>query len=156
MSPILDLFITLLSMGSVTWKEILRQRKESFSYLREELSDLAHRHETRLLDVKRNDISLAMSLDPFDSLDSKKISFLGSMLFSRFVSGTRVVPKGTKSTPVSGMPTMEGWMSHSHDFPVAYMTAAGAVGLTKDEVDEFISRLDKVLVDFKKTGKVGS
>ncbi len=148
MSPILDLFITLLSMGSATWKEILRQRKETFAHLKERMTQLASSHGTLMLDIKRNDISMAMSLAPLDSEDQKKISFLGSMLFSRFVSGTRVVPRSVTSTPISGMPPIEGWMSHCKSYPVAYLTAAAAVGLTKDEVDDFIARLDKVLNEF--------
>jgi O-phospho-L-seryl-tRNASec:L-selenocysteinyl-tRNA synthase len=102
-----------------------------------------------VLDIKRNDISMAMSLAPFDSEDPKKISFLGSMLFSRFVSGTRVVPRNVTATPISGMSAIEGWMSHCKSYPVAYLTAAAAVGLTKEEVDDFVTRLDKVLTEFK-------
>lgn len=93
MSPVLDLFITLLSMGSITWKQLLRQRKENYAYLHGQLEKLAEKHGTRVLQTKRNDISIGVSLDMLDSPgDNKRISFLGSMLFSRFVSGTRYVP----------------------------------------------------------------
>lgn len=90
MSPILDLFITLLSMGSATWKQLLLQRKETYSYLKEQLAKLADKHGTRLLETRKNDISMGLSLEMLDSgEDGKKISFLGSMLFARFISGTR-------------------------------------------------------------------
>ncbi|KAI9027839.1 O-phosphoseryl-tRNA selenium transferase [Hyaloraphidium curvatum] len=156
MSPILDLFITLLSMGSATWKEVLKQRKESYTYLHGRLNELAVAHGAKLLDVRKNDISLALSLSPFDSTDEpKKISFLGSMLFSRFVSGTRVVPRLSTATPISGLPAVEGWMSHCRNYPVAYLTAAAAVGLRKEEVDDFIARLDKVLAEFRRSRERG-
>ena len=35
MSPILDVFITMLSMGSNTWKKLLKTRKELFKYSQE-------------------------------------------------------------------------------------------------------------------------
>ena len=37
------------------------------------------------------------------------------------------------------------WGSHSNIYPSAYMTAAAAIGMTKDEVDTFLKRLDKCL-----------
>jgi hypothetical protein len=48
----------------------------------------------RLLDTPHNSISMAMTLETFraeGSGDPAGSSMLGSMLFSRFVSGTRVV-----------------------------------------------------------------
>ena len=43
-----------------------------------------------------------------------------------------------------------GWGSHHSDYPVAYLTAAACVGMTHLEVETFIARLDKCLMDWKK------
>jgi len=81
--------------------------------------------------------------------DPDGITFLGSMLFSRFVSGTRVVPVHKKAQ-VAGH-SFEGFMAHIQGYPFPYLTAAAAIGLKKEEIDIFISRLDKVFSQFKKT-----
>ena len=44
----------------------------------------------------------------------------------------------------------KNWGSHSNSFPCSYLTAAAAIGLTKDEVDTLIKRLDKVFTKFKR------
>lgn len=55
----------------------------------------------------------------------------------------RVVAPGT--TKVINGYEFPNWGSHSNEYPCAYMTAAGAIGMTKDEVDTFLKRLDKCL-----------
>lgn len=69
---------------------------------------------------------------------------VGSMLFSRNVSGVRVV-LGNEKKSVAGI-TFEGFGAHSDNYPFSpYLTAAAAIGMTKNEVDRFIERLNKVL-----------
>ena len=43
--------------------------------------------------------------------------------------------------------------SHLDDYPTAYMTAAAGIGMVKSEVDIFLERLDKTIVEFKKKCK---
>lgn len=40
-SPILDLFITLLSMGAKTWRHLLSERETSFQHLKSEMERFA-------------------------------------------------------------------------------------------------------------------
>src|SRR5690348_4801168 len=76
---------------------------------------------------------------------------VGSMLFARNVSGVRVVTGNEKKT-VAGI-SFEGFGAHSDKYPYSpYLTAAAAVGMTMNEVDRFVERLDKVLKG-KKPGK---
>ena len=111
MSPILDVFITLLSVGRQGLTQIRRDRKQIYKSLREELAKVAARHGERVLETKHNTISIAMTLDSIvtketasvtedstavstataDQTDAADRTFLGSMLFKRCVSGTRVV-----------------------------------------------------------------
>jgi O-phospho-L-seryl-tRNASec:L-selenocysteinyl-tRNA synthase len=79
---------------------------------------------------------------------NKNISYFGAMLFNRCVSGTRVVPRGQLKV-MSGQ-DFDGFGSSHHDYPNAYMTAACAIGVTRPEVDEFFTRLDKTMKEFKK------
>jgi O-phospho-L-seryl-tRNASec:L-selenocysteinyl-tRNA synthase len=51
-------FITLLSLGVKGFKELVTQRKEMYTLLKEELGKVAHKHGERLLETKSNPISI--------------------------------------------------------------------------------------------------
>lgn len=70
-------------------------------------------------------------------------AFLGSMLFTRCVSGTRVVPHGQHKS-VGGV-DFTGYGASVTGYPHDYLTAACAVGLSVAELDEFLLRLDKTI-----------
>ena len=144
-APTMDVFITLLSLGRDGYTKLLKERKEMFAYLRAQLSQVAEKHGEALLDTPGNSISLAMTLRQFDSSD---VTQLGSMLFIRNVSGTRVVSGSDRKT--IGEHEFRGFGSHFDSYPCAYLTAAAAVGMTRDDVDAFVKRLDKVLCKSKK------
>jgi O-phospho-L-seryl-tRNASec:L-selenocysteinyl-tRNA synthase len=93
-SPLLDLFITLLSMGVTGFQELLRERGAVMDHLRTQLGNLAAANGERVLATPHNTISMAMTLSTFraggdPAGDPVGTSMLGSMLFSRFVSGAR-------------------------------------------------------------------
>ncbi|XP_053560060.1 LOW QUALITY PROTEIN: O-phosphoseryl-tRNA(Sec) selenium transferase [Bombina bombina] len=142
-SPSLDVLITLLSLGASGYKNLLKERKEMFVYLSNELEKLATTHNERLLNTPHNPISLAMSLNNLDEVSGTSVTQLGSMLFTRQVSGARVVARGTSQT-INGY-IFNGFMSHSNSYQCAYLNAASAVGIKKHDVDMFIKRLDKCL-----------
>ncbi|RZF40213.1 hypothetical protein LSTR_LSTR011987 [Laodelphax striatellus] len=146
-SPAMDVFMTLLSLGVNGYKQLIGQRKEMYKYLKEELAKIAHKHQERLLDTKNNPISIAMTLTSLTGGDSKRISMLGSMLFLRCVSGTRVIT-GVELKEVAGY-KFEGWGAHYSNYPTPYLTAAATLGMRKSDVDLFTHRLDKALNKLK-------
>lgn len=152
-SPSLDVLITLLTLGASGYKRLLSERKEIFSFLAQELKSLASAHGERLLHTPHNPISLAMSLSGFQGDDDKAVTQLGSMLFTRQVSGARVIPLGKEQT--IGGHTFRGFMSHSESYPCPYLNAASAVGITRDDVTLCIKRLDKCLKSLKKEAAKG-
>ena len=80
------------------------------------------------------------------------VTFLGSMLFNRFVSGTRVVARG-KQQAVEGVSFM-GYGAHFDAYPHDYLTIAVALGTTRKDVDEFIARFSTCIDEFRrKNGK---
>eukprot|EP00999_Lentomonas_sp_LEN2_P001312 NODE_233_length_1837_cov_101.212281_g208_i0.p1 GENE.NODE_233_length_1837_cov_101.212281_g208_i0~~NODE_233_length_1837_cov_101.212281_g208_i0.p1 ORF type:complete len:344 (+),score=5.61 NODE_233_length_1837_cov_101.212281_g208_i0:736-1767(+) len=148
-SPAVDLFITLLSMGQSGYKALLKERRENFQTLKTELKQVAEQFGCRVLETPHNDISLAMSLSGIEEkykVDSEALTFLGSMLYTRCVSGARVVPVRTVKV-VNGF-EFEGFMAHHAKYPAGYLTVAAAVGLTKSEISTFITRLKMVLEKF--------
>ncbi|RUS18839.1 hypothetical protein BC937DRAFT_88287 [Endogone sp. FLAS-F59071] len=95
------------------------------------------------LKVDETDELLALSKPK----DRKPITFLGSMLFSR------VVPVHTTKT-VAGH-TFDGYMSHVDEYvphgatgAVPYLTAAAAIGVTREEIDVFAERLERTVREF--------
>uniref|UniRef100_A0A3P9MBA8 O-phosphoseryl-tRNA(Sec) selenium transferase n=1 Tax=Oryzias latipes TaxID=8090 RepID=A0A3P9MBA8_ORYLA len=150
-SPSLDVLITLLTTGANGYKKYLSERKEIYSILAEELKSLASAHGERLLHTPHNPISLAMSLDGLQATSDKAVTQLGSMLFTRQVSGARVIPLGKEQT-INGY-TFRGFMSHSESYPCPYLNAASAIGITREDVALCIKRLDKSLKALKKEGK---
>lgn len=161
-SPIVDLFITLLSMGLNGYKRLLAERVELLKDFPVRFEEVAAKYGERRLQCPFNTISFGITLDGLarpiadgenegDYLNavSKDISKFGAMLFSRCVSGTRVVPRGELKT--MGEHDFAGFGSSVDDYPHAYMTAACAIGVSRSEVDEFFVRLDKTFKEIKKT-----
>ena len=61
-SPVVDLLVTLLSMGADGWRKLLREREETYAYMRERLRETAAAHGERVLDTPGNPISIGVTL----------------------------------------------------------------------------------------------
>ena len=94
-------------MGLNGYKRLLNQRQTMLETFPNRLQAVAEKHGEKILSCPANTISFGMTLDSLarpkrddeteaDYLKSvaKQISSFGAMLFSRCVSGTRVVPRG--------------------------------------------------------------
>jgi O-phospho-L-seryl-tRNASec:L-selenocysteinyl-tRNA synthase len=170
-SPLVDLCITLLSMGLSGYQQLLAERKALIPKFQKGFQEIAERHGERLLTCPRNTISFGITLDQLrksnndgdgdgngndndnesSSQNAKLTSLFGSMLFTRCVSGTRVVPQGQSKT-ICGHEFV-GFGSSTDDFPHSYLTAACAIGLTECELEEFFKRLERCFKDFEKRRK---
>eukprot|EP00960_Hanusia_phi_P064476 765802-Hanusia_phi.AAC.9 len=148
-SAVQDLFITLLSMGRRGYEKLLEEREGMLGYMCSKVGEVAQKHGERMMNTSGNGISLAMTLDSFVALVGKaSVSQLGSMLFARSCSGTRVVTC-VKEERVGGI-AFQGYGAHMHDYPSAYLSFACAIGIQRREVDVFAERLSKTLVEFRK------
>ncbi|XP_037802895.1 O-phosphoseryl-tRNA(Sec) selenium transferase-like [Penaeus monodon] len=145
-SPVVDLFITLLSMGIRGHKKLLEDRKALKSLLTQRMEGVAEKYGLRVLNTKNNPISIAMTLPENMNIP---LTELGSRLFLRGVSGTRVI-RTSDDKMIAGSRFI-GWGSHSKSYPYAYLTAAASIGMTEEDVDLFIQRLDKCLEKFTGT-----
>jgi len=143
-APILDLFVTLLEMGARTYEGLLATRRRMIAPFRARLAEVAARYGERVLDtLEGNSISHGITLNEF-----KNPTMVGSMLFSRQVSGARTIKSGERKE-IGGI-VLEGFGSSCDDYNNAYLTAAVAIGFDEKEADEFLARLDKTLTDLKK------
>lgn len=134
-----------------------------------------------------NRISFAVDLTPLaESLAAKgqndvdHLTFLGSALFTRRVSGPRVVlcaqpakdgaPDGAPEAPaapqdgtepaalkvkgkykktIDGTP-FQSYGAHADTYSCCYLTAACALGATREEMEAFLTRLEGALQDYRK------
>lgn len=94
-SQSLDVLITLLCLGKTGYQDLVNQRKLNFVYLQKQLEEFAEKHHCRVIKTKGNPISLALELK---TLPTDVATKLGSMLFTRGVSGTRIVTKACNKT----------------------------------------------------------
>ncbi|XP_042209525.1 O-phosphoseryl-tRNA(Sec) selenium transferase-like isoform X1 [Homarus americanus] len=143
-SPIVDLFITLLSMGVKGYKQLLRERKMLKEMLAEQMSSVAEKHGLRVLTTKNNPISIAMTVP---SHGTSSLTELGSMMFLRGISGARVI--NTKAVKTIAGVKFTGWGSHCESYPHHYLTAAASIGMTNKDLKLFITRLDNCLKTFR-------
>lgn len=88
-SQTLNVLITLLEMGKLKYLALMKERKEMYNTLKEELMKFSSEYGEKVLDTPNNPISLALTLN---NVQSEDVSMIGSMLFKRGISGTRVVP----------------------------------------------------------------
>ncbi|KAL7533818.1 hypothetical protein ACHAWF_004631 [Thalassiosira exigua] len=159
-SPMIDLFITLLSMGLDGYKYVLEERKRLTNLFQERFESVANSFGERILVCPRNTISFGVTLDGLGGSNganddseilhqkeqNKLTTKFGSMLFTRCISGTRIVPRNETKT-ISGH-TFQGFGSSHNHYPHAYMTAACAVGMGEGEMNEFFLRLEKSWKDY--------
>ena len=107
--------------------------------------EVAEANGERLLKTEGNDISFGMTLENFTN---EECGDIGSMLFTRCLSGCRVVPTGVSKN--IGGEEFRGFGSSTDDYGVCYLTAACAVGMKEREVNEFGKRLDSCLKEVVK------
>ena len=145
-SQTLDVFMTLLSLGKSGYMKLVKQRKENFIYLREKMDTLSKKHNEKVLIIKNNQISLAMTLD---SLDKNNVTKIGSMLFTRGCSGCRVIATNDEVKSIGEYKFISFGNHKSINNNIPYLTAAAGIGISQEEVDSFIEKLDTVLMKFK-------
>jgi O-phospho-L-seryl-tRNASec:L-selenocysteinyl-tRNA synthase len=146
MSSVMDVFITLLSLGENGWLGLLKERETLVKEFISEGEVLAKKYNEKILKTKANEISFVMTLDHFENP-----SLIGSKLFYRNISGPKVVTNDSKKE-VCGV-KFQGYGSHCNNYPHNYLTMACAIGIQKEEIKEFFSRLEKVLEECSKEKK---
>ncbi|XP_067635619.1 O-phosphoseryl-tRNA(Sec) selenium transferase isoform X3 [Eurosta solidaginis] len=144
----LDVFMTLLSLGRMGYMRLVKERKENFEYLLARLHGFAKIHSEQVIESKCNPISLALSLKQFRNAGFEEITKFGSMLYTRGVSGARVVAVGD-DRKIEGYEFLN-WGTHHSRTEYAYLTIAAGLGITKVEIDNFFVKLHECWEAFLK------
>lgn len=139
-TPTTDMFITLLSMGKRGLGDLIQKRKNLFQLFYERLSQWAKDNDELILSSKQfSPISIAISLK---HLTNEHLTELGSMLFTRRISGARVVKLGTKQT-IDTYPFIN-YGSHSSNSQYSYLTVAAAIGIEENDIDIFMKKFNGI------------
>ncbi|XP_036328430.1 O-phosphoseryl-tRNA(Sec) selenium transferase isoform X1 [Rhagoletis pomonella] len=139
-SQTLDVFMTLLSLGRVGYMNFVKERKTNFEYLRECMHKFAQEHAEHVVETKGNPISLALSLSQLQDVGGELTKF-GSMLYTRGISGARVLTVGD-TRKIEGHEFVN-WGTHHSDTSTAYLTMAAGLGITKAEIHNCFEKLNE-------------
>lgn len=140
--PLMDLLITFLTMGVSGYIKLLDEREVLMEWFRGRLQQIPG---LKWLDTSLNPISMAFALDPAFG------SMVGSMLFTRGVTGHRVCVRSSKSTIKAGA-EIRNWGQHVDVYEPCetYINFAVAIMSTKDELERAAKATEKTLREAQK------
>lgn len=144
---VIDMFITLTSMGKRGIQDLLKARKNNYELLKTELHTFAAEIGEKVVSNSRNKISLAFTIT---TLGTHAKDF-GAWLFNCGVMGARVVTKDDKYKSVvdTKLKNFGGHIETDYAaFP--YITIAAAIGGSREEITDFIKIFRKTYFDMKK------
>lgn len=153
-SPIVDVFVTLLQMGSKGFVRLRRNRiqlaKTVFTNRLQTLVKTLNALDIGLFELwadPRNTISFAV-LCP-TAWSGAEATLFGAMLFKRGVSGARmIVPNATNKIEHLEFPS---YGSSTNAFVRPYFTLACAIGTTPEDVELLVARVLKTVKAFAKS-----
>ena len=83
-SPTIDVFITLMQMGTAGYKALMDERRENYKLLKEEMTKVAEKYGERVLETRNNPISIGKSKSmPYMKLGHLKKYFFQILWKSR-------------------------------------------------------------------------
>ncbi|GMS79747.1 hypothetical protein PENTCL1PPCAC_1922, partial [Pristionchus entomophagus] len=135
--PARDFVLTLLGQGTRGLQMEYDRQRRLFERMRRKLRTFAEEIGETVYEVEENLISLAMTLC---TIPAHKQTLFGAVLFSRGITGARVVPSSSKKTTVEGHEFIN-FGSHTPDQHAGYLTIACGVGMREDELEELFARL---------------
>ena len=141
-------------MGEINLRLLLKERKENFKYLYDQLKELMPTFNESILETsKNNKISVASTLCNLNEKvflpNNINATFFGSYLFHRRVSGVRVCNNSFgKISNISGSEFIN-YGTHANEYAkLPYFTSAASIGQSKKEIDLYIIRLKEAFQHF--------
>ena len=147
-------------MGEINLKQLLKERKENYKYLGEQLNTLMEKHNERTLVSPHNKISIGATLthlnDKVFKPNNIDATYFGSYLFHRRVSGTRVCAPSSKLQKFGKGVEFNNYGTHCLVYPaMPFFTSAASIGQSKSEIDLYIVRLDEAFKHFNSADPFG-
>ena len=151
-SPLLDLFISFLEMGKNKYKILIKERKDKYKVLIKKMENIANKYGEKVIAMNGNKISILFTLKNIEEKSGKKdIKEIGSMCFNRQISGVRIVASSNgEKKNVAGYEFLNYGSSCDDYKYLPYMTFSCAIGIKDEEIDGFVSKIDKIIENFIK------
>lgn len=149
-SPLLDLFISFLEMGKNKYKKLIDDRKEKYKILIQKMEVVANKFGEKVVSLNNNKISILFTLrNIVKKSGNKDAKEIGSMCYNRQISGVRIIvsSNGEKKN-IAGYDFINYGSSCDNYKYLPYMTFSCAIGITDEEIDGFISKIDKIFETF--------
>lgn len=151
-SIVLDMFVTILSMAEQGWRNLVLNRDDLLSYMKDEIRKVSERNGERMLFTDRNPLSMAISLTSLEYADQDSVDLVGafgSYLYRSGCSGARAVSTKSKPKFLCGI-RFEKFGAHHPDYPIPYLTFSCTIGIVKADIDKFSKRLQKAFDSCRK------
>ena len=151
-SPLLDLFISFLEMGKNKYKKLIIDRKEKYKLLIKKMEEVANKYEEKIVSLNNNKISILFTLGKImEKSGNKDPKEIGSMCFNRQISGVRVINSSKGQTKnIAGYDFINYGSSCDNYKYLPYLTFSCAIGIIDEEIDGFVSKIDKIFETFIK------
>ena len=151
-SPLLDLFISFLEMGKNKYKKLINDRKEKYKILIKKMEEIANKYGEKVVALNNNKISILFTLGKIvEKSGNKDAKEIGSMCFNRQISGVRVITSSKGQTKNIAGYDFVNYGSSCDDYKyLPYMTFSCAIGITDEEVEGFVSKIEKIFEAFIK------
>jgi len=133
-TPIIHLFVSLLSMGINKYFEYINIQQKNRKLLEELLTDVARKYNERVLNIN-NPIACTMSLSNFNVT---QLENLKGYLYHMRVTGPRVL-----------IPSLNSFGSSINNYSVPYIVMNAAIGTDEKDIIGAVDKLDKALNDIK-------
>lgn len=133
-APVLQLFVSMLSLGFKGFKAAIDNQENNRKILEMELKKLAEKLNEQVLDI-HNPIACAMTLT---TLSKDELEKLGGFLYNLRVTGPRVV-----------IPEEKDFGSSSKNYPYPYVVMNAAIGSKQSDIIGAVKQLGRAFSQIK-------
>ena len=151
-SPLLDLFISFLEMGKNKYKKLISDRKDKYKILIKKMGEIAEKYGEKIVSLNNNKISILFTLGKIvEKSGNKDAKEIGSMCFNRQISGIRVITSSKgQIKSIAGYDFINYGSSCDNYKYLPYLTFSCAIGISDEEIDGFIIKINKIFEEFIK------
>ena len=148
-SPLLDLFISFLQMGKNGYKKLIKERKEKYEQLINKLNKICDKYDEKIIAMNGNKISILFTLKNIYKKAKKDVKQIGSMCYNRQISGVRIITSSNgEKKNIGGYEFLNYGSSCDNYKYLPYMTFSCAIGISDEDINGFVDKLDKILESF--------
>ena len=116
------------------------------------IEEVAKKYDEKVVSLNNNKISILFTLGKIvEKSGNKDAKEIGSMCFNRQISGVRIITSSKGQTKnIAGYDFLNYGSSCDDYKHLPYMTFSCAIGITDEEINGFVSKIEKIFESFIK------